>query len=412
MKKIIFETTFSKYFSEEIIGQGGSGKVYKVLDESGNPYAIKILDPERATSKKRKRFKNEVTFSLRNKHPNIISIVDHGLYKANQKVSPFYVMPIYKSSLRKLLATGISQGKVLPYFAQILHGVEAAHLQGVFHRDLKPENVLYDPKSDRLLIADFGIAHFSEDELYTLVETKSHERLANFQYAAYEQKMRGKPVDHRADIFALGLMLNEMFTGEIPHGTNFKTISSVASEFAYLDNLVLEMLQQSSANRPASIEAIKQELKARGLEYVENQKLSKLKQTVIPVTDIDDPLISDPPRIIETDWDGKTLTLFFSQDLNPKWNWALCNFGSHSAVYRKGPEMFRISENKAAIDCSGDDAQRIIDYFKYWLPRVNQVYEETIRREKREKEERERLRLKQQVEAQEQLLRVRKNLKI
>ena len=66
-------------------------------------------------------------------------------------------------------------------------------------------------------------------------------------------------------------MLNEMFTREVPHGTDFKTISSVAPDFAYLDNLVLEMLRQSPAERPASLEVIKQQLKARGLEFVESQ---------------------------------------------------------------------------------------------------------------------------------------------
>jgi eukaryotic-like serine/threonine-protein kinase len=74
----------------------------------------------------------------------------------------------------------------------------------VFHRDLKPENILYDRNADRLVVADFGIAHFEEDQLLTAVETKDRERLANFKYAAPEQGIRGRPVDHRADIFAFG----------------------------------------------------------------------------------------------------------------------------------------------------------------------------------------------------------------
>ena len=147
-------------------------------------------------------------------------------------------MPIYAGSLRNLLDRGIEPKSDFSTFAQILDGVEAAHLKGVFHRDLKPENVLYDQASDKLLVADFGIAHFGEDELYTLVETSPNDRLANFKYAAPEQRNAVMTVDHRADIFALGLMLNEIFTGEVPHGTGFKTIESVDPEYAYLDGLV------------------------------------------------------------------------------------------------------------------------------------------------------------------------------
>jgi serine/threonine protein kinase len=81
------------------------------------------------------------------------------------------------------------------YFSQLLDGVEAAHLQQVVHRDLKPENVLHDTKSDQLTVADFGIAQFEEEELYTLIETTPNRRLANFQYAAPEQRNRGAAVD-------------------------------------------------------------------------------------------------------------------------------------------------------------------------------------------------------------------------
>jgi serine/threonine protein kinase len=412
MKQKVFETAFSKYFDEGIIGQGGSGRVHRVNDESGNQYAVKILDHTKATSAKRKRFKNEIMFCQRNQHTNIISVIEHGLFKSGGKDSPFYVMSLYDGSLRNLLDKGITPAKALIYFAQILDGIEAAHFKTVFHRDLKPENVLYDQALDRLVVADFGIAHFGEDELYTLVETRPHDRLANFLYAAPEQRIRGMAVNHRADIFALGLMLNELFTGEVPHGTDFKTIASVAPEFAYLDNLALEMLRQSPAERPASIEMIKQQLKARGLEFVESQKLSTLKQTVIPVSDIDDPLIADPPRLINADWDGKILTLFFSQSLNQKWHRALCHMGSHSALLGKGPEVFRIAGDKAMIDARGDQVQSIIDYFKGWIPRANRTYEETIRREKREEEEKERQRLKRQIEAEEERLRVLRNIKI
>ena len=403
-KKIIFETTFSQYTSSgEVIGEGGSGRVFKAFDESGNPYAIKLLDPKKATAEKRSRFKNELNFCIKNQHSNIITVLDRGIYIENTNKYPFYVMPLYECSLRKLMDGGIDSAKILPYFAQMLDGVEAAHLQTVIHRDLKPENFLYDSLDDRLLVADFGIARFSEEELYTRVETKPNTRLANFQYAAPEQKTPGNKIDHRADIFALGLILNEMFTREIPYGTGFKKIENVEPDFEYLDSLVEEMIQRSPMARLSSIEIVKQQLKSRGLEFVESQRLSKLKRTVIPESDIDDPLIADPPRIIDVDWDGRELNILFNQTLNSKWRKELYDIG--------GFDRFNISGKKAIIIASGNEVQMRVDQINRWLPRANRNYEETVRREKREEEAKKRQCLKRQIKEQEERLRVLNSIK-
>lgn len=302
-KPVIFETTFTHYTATDIIGEGGAGRVYRATDDAENVYAIKLLDSAKANREKVKRFKNEVFFSQRNKHQNIITVIDHGIFINGKKGSPFYVMPLYKGSLRTLLRTGIPPERVLFYFVQLLDGVEAAHLQKVIHRDLKPENVLYEETSDRLLIADFGIARFEEEELYTSVETSPNTRLANFQYAAPEQRSRGAGVDQRADIYALGLILNEMFTGRVPYGTGYKTISSVASDYGYLDEIVSAMLHQSAEERPESIEMVKNQLIGRKQEFVTRQRISDLKQTVVPVTDLDDPLIADPPHLVNFDYE-------------------------------------------------------------------------------------------------------------
>ena len=125
------------------------------------------------------------------------------------------------------------------------------------HRDLKPENILHDRRNDRLAIADFGVAQFSEDLIATLVETAPTQRLANFQYAAPEQRTPGGTITAQTDIYALGLILNEMFTGNVPHGTQFRVIGDVAPAFAFLDPLILQMLAQSPSERPGSIGDIK-----------------------------------------------------------------------------------------------------------------------------------------------------------
>lgn len=100
-----------------------------MTDESGRVYAVKLLDPAKATRDKRKRFKNELLFGQVNKHANIISVIDSGVHQHGKQSAPFYVMPYYEGSLRKLLAKSIPKEKVLFYFTQLLNGVEAAHLK-------------------------------------------------------------------------------------------------------------------------------------------------------------------------------------------------------------------------------------------------------------------------------------------
>lgn len=411
-KPIIFETAFANFTANVILGEGGAGHVYKANNESGSEFAVKMLDPMKATKERLRRFQNELLFSLKNQHPNIITVVDYGVFRDGKKTSPFYVMPLYAGSLRKLLLSRIPPDKVLVYFSQLLDGMEAAHLFRVVHRDLKPENVLYDEAKNRLLIADFGIARFEEEDLYTAVETAPSTRLANFQYAAPEQRSRGFTVDSRADIYAIGLILNEMFTGAIPQGTGYKTIGSVSPEYGYLDDLVSTMLRQSADERPASIEIVKQQLIARKNEFVTRQRINELKQTVIPVTDIDDPLILDPPRLVNFDYDSNMLTLIFQHPVNQKWISALYNMDGYSSYLGKEPTRFSISGDKACINASEHEVQQIIDSFKSWFPTANRKYEEMIRKEKIETEEEHRQQLQREVEEQERRQRVLKNVKL
>jgi len=409
---MLFQTTFATYTKVADIGGGGSGRIFGVVDESGDSWALKLLDSGKANKDKSKRFKNELQFCLKNKHPNIVTVMDHGIFVDGKITSPFYVMPRYQSSMRKLLESGISSDKVLKFFANILDGVEAAHLQEVVHRDLKPENILYDAKKDLLLVADFGIAHFEEDELFTAVETKDSARLANFQYAAPEQRKRGLGVDRRTDIYALGLILNEMFTGQVPQGTRYKTVSQVAPEYAYLDDLVMRMLSQSSEDRFASIEEVKQQLIGRKNEFVSQQRLSELRETVVPVTEIDDPLIADPPRLVRFDWDEGTLTLFLSRPVNSEWIRALKNMGGYRSLSSKRPEDFSVSGDKVVVAAPENEAQRIVNTLKEWLPTANQVYKNKVLQEKKQEEVAKRQQLEREIKQQEARQRVLKNVKI
>jgi serine/threonine protein kinase len=162
-KRITLETAFGSYPVDEVLGEGAAGCVYAGIGPDGAAIAVKVLRSNASTDRRR-RFKNEVSFQERNKHTNIVTVIDHGLAHGPDIKGPFCVMRRYDGSLRSLMRSGVQSSDVLRLFSQVLDGVEAAHLQSVIHRDLKPENILWDRQSQLLAIADFGIASFTEEQ--------------------------------------------------------------------------------------------------------------------------------------------------------------------------------------------------------------------------------------------------------
>jgi serine/threonine protein kinase len=412
-KKLIFHTASGSYNHLDIIGEGGSGRVFKVEDENEDIFAIKCIHPENLTQKRRKRFRNELSFCHGNDHKNIVKVLDWGSVEIKGKQCPFYVMPYYPATLRTLMKEGIESNQILVYFSQILDGVEAAHLQSIWHRDLKPENILYDPSSNLLVLADFGIARFSEELLHTSIETQDTERLANFQYSAPEQRVRGQAVDYRADIYALGLILNEMFTGALLQGTGYIKITDVASNYPYLDDLIEEMVRQSPEDRPSSIEKIKNELIGRKNDFVSKQKLNNLKKRVIPTSEIVDPLIDDPIRLIGVDYRDGNLIFILSRPHNGKWIQAFQNIDYRYALLGSEPRSFQFfDDNKAKIKIEEHYAQKLIDNFKRYIESANESYKTIVNRQKKEQEVAERRRLQAEIEEKERRQRVLKSVNI
>lgn len=406
-----FETTFGTYVVDELLGEGGAGRVYGGIGLDGAPIALKILAGERATADKRHRFKNEIAFQARNKHKNIVSVIDNGIATNGETVSPFYVMRRYQGSLRDLIRSRMPADVVLPLFGQILDGIEAAHLQRVIHRDLKPENILYDPESNTLVIADFGTARFTE-ELVATVQTAPGQRLANFQYAAPEQRTAGRSVGATADIYALGLILNEMFTGEVPHGTDYRLIARVASESAFLDDIVARMLRQAPEDRPSSITDVKGLIQRYKAEAVSLQKLSRIDGTVIEATRVDEPLAEVPPKLISADWNDGQLILTLDKPVSVEWINALNQMGSYSAVMGKPPQAFSFSSNQAFVNAAEHEVQLVIDNFKTWLPAASLTLKSILEREFRQQEAARTEQLRRARQAEEARLRVLRNMKI
>jgi serine/threonine protein kinase len=188
-------------------GHGSMGNVYKARDrETGETVALKLLKPEIASDQvMMDRFKNELLFARKITHKNVCRVHEFNRVGGIAYTSMEFVEG---ESLRSVLNRfgGLPQRKATDLALQICSGLKEAHAQGIVHRDLKPENVMIDGQGN-VKIMDFGIARSMEAGTRltgSMVGTPA--------YMAPEQ-VAGKPVDYRTDIYSLGLMLYEMFTG-------------------------------------------------------------------------------------------------------------------------------------------------------------------------------------------------------
>jgi serine/threonine protein kinase len=190
------------------LGSGGMGIVYKARDrETGEVLALKILKStltDDATLME--RFRNELRLARRITHHNVCRIYDFNRLEDSAFISMEFVDG---NSLRELLnhPDRLEVPQVLHIARQICAGLGEAHIQGIVHRDLKPENVMLD-RFGGVKLMDFGIARSLDTR-----STATGSFLGTPAYMAPEQA-EGKPVDRRSDIYALGLVLYEMFTGQ------------------------------------------------------------------------------------------------------------------------------------------------------------------------------------------------------
>jgi serine/threonine protein kinase len=278
----------------------------------------------------------------------------------------------------------------------------------VVHRDIKPDNILFDEQRDRLVIADFGIARLQQDDLLIAVKTKKADRLANFRYAAPEQRESGRPVDSRADIWALGLILNEMYTGIMPSGSRFKTIADVSREWDYLDQLVERMISQDPGNRPSSIAKVLLEGEALRNIWVSEQNQKELTSRVELDLDpdvADDPLVKNPIEVIGTNGISDSIDFELSNAPNEIWKGQFYNSGYEDAILDVVPQRWIIVGRSASISVGSNHAGIAARFLKRHVERTNQLYVKEVRKLAKRKQQQdlnaaeERLR-KEQAQAQ------------
>ena len=268
----------------ELIGKGGMGAVYKARQKQlDRLVALKILPPGIGNeSAFAERFAREARALAKLNHPNIVTLYEFGqvgsrrgneadqaqstasLHVGDNEIYYFLMEYVDGVTLRKLLNAGcVAPREALAIVPQICDALQFAHDQGIVHRDIKPENILLDRRG-RVKVADFGLAkivaavcdrrEWDEPEprqsltAATSDLTDAGKVMGTPNYMAPEQKEHPTEVDHRADIYALGVVFYQMLTGELP-GQRLEPPSRKVQIDVRLDEVVLRALEKNPEQR-------------------------------------------------------------------------------------------------------------------------------------------------------------------
>jgi serine/threonine protein kinase len=248
------------YTVEKILGRGGMGAVYRgVQTNLDRPVAIKILPPgvEKEDPSFAERFKSEARLMAKLNHPAVVAMYDFGTTSAGQLY--FAMEYVDGSDVSQMIA---ALGKLPPEHAlaitaHVCDALSAAHELGIVHRDIKPANVLLNMKG-QVKVADFGLAKVEDPGQHGL--TKTGYAMGTPDFVAPEALMLGTAIDGRADLYAVGVMLYQMLTGNIPRGA-FKPASVLVPGLdPRFDPIILKAMQHDRAERHQSAAELRREL--------------------------------------------------------------------------------------------------------------------------------------------------------
>ncbi len=282
-----------------VLGEGSVGVVCHVArtgEENGEGYALKILKIAGRTEKRRermlRRFLHEAEAASRIEHPNVVRFVEYGL--ARKENIPFLVMeyfpfPTLAAEMTWLQSLGF--GARANLLRQLAGALSAIHKQGVCHRDVKPSNVLFDRSQMLVKISDFGVAQLPDSDL-----TVASHLMGSPAYMAPEAFLCAR-VDHRADIFSLGVLAYELFLGSRPFPG--QTIPVLAKQIPamrpleprklvggfppFLQAIMGKMMKKRPANRYATAQELADDLAAfcRGDRF-EAGVLGRVRDVLVP----------------------------------------------------------------------------------------------------------------------------------
>lgn len=302
-----------KYRLEDVVGTGGMGAVYQATHLTlHRKVAIKLLHANYATDHRAiSRFNQEARAAASIGHDNICEVTDIGV---QENGSPYLVMPLLEGCpLSKLIRREpLFLDRLVDILCQTLAALDAAHRAHIVHRDLKPDNIFITQMGDRkdfVKLLDFGISKMLDSETITGA-TETQSVLGTPHYMAPEQA-GGKQVDHRADIYAAGVILYELLVGKVPFNGKshadiiyniftapFPTPRSIKPSISpYVEAVVLKAMSRDPMQRFESAEAMRGTLKlAASLDPPEEESD---RQTVADETLDSEPQVGVPTKLFK-----------------------------------------------------------------------------------------------------------------
>jgi serine/threonine-protein kinase len=261
-----------RYRIEQRIGDGGMGVVYRAMHVALNkPFAVKVLRADQAhDSELVMRFLQEARAASAIGHPNIVNISDFGTMTDGDA---YLVMEfLVGRTLAETMGSGpLEYGRALDIFVQIAGALDAAHERGIVHRDLKPENIFLKREPDNpdfVKVLDFGIAKVRNAASKI---TRTGMVFGTPHYMSPEQAA-GQPVDHRSDIYSLGVIMYQVLSGQLPFDA--ESIMQIMTKHMYepppsprqlgialpsvLERLLMQMLQKKPEDRPQTMRELQQ----------------------------------------------------------------------------------------------------------------------------------------------------------
>ncbi|GAB5445090.1 MAG: hypothetical protein Fues2KO_54390 [Fuerstiella sp.] len=279
---------------QSLLGQGGMGAVYQARQvRLDRLVALKVIRPESADDPAfAERFHREARTLARMNHPNIVGVHDFGEVECEGATLYYFVMEFVDGmNLRQWMQAGrVSVEQAATILAQVCDALQYAHDEGVVHRDIKPENLLLDRRG-RVKIADFGLARLVVRSAEDFALTGTHQVMGTPRYMAPEQLAGSRDVDHRADIYALGVVFYEMLTGSLPLGS-FDPPSARVGCDSRLDQIVLTALASDPDRR-----------------FDQVRQLGEQLQTVVPAAVTSISVFADANALPGQPWPGPSTIL-------------------------------------------------------------------------------------------------------
>lgn len=244
----------------ELLGQGGMGAVYKARQESLDRFvALKLIRPDAAEMEDfAERFTREARALAKLNHPNIVTVHDFG------EVNGLYYLVmefVEGTNLQQLIEAGeLKPQQALEIVPSVCEALQFAHNAGIVHRDIKPANILLDT-AGRVKIADFGLARLTGSDASHVTLTGTRQVMGTPRYMAPEQMIGSHDVDHRADIYSLGVVFYEMLTGDVPMG-HFDPPSMKVEVDVRLDEVVLRSLAREPERRYQQASEVRVDIEA------------------------------------------------------------------------------------------------------------------------------------------------------